>query len=81
MSHKLSDFTTSLSKLSLFNWITDVSFEKNWIEIDKYLSGITTLSETEKDDIKLLAKIKENQILKLFRKKISINDLKSNIII
>ena len=48
--------------------------EKNWIEIDKYLSGITTLSETEKDDIKLLAKIKENQILKLFRKKISIND-------
>ena len=48
--------------------------EKNWIEIDKYLSGITTLTDAEKDDIKLLAKIKENQILKLFRKKISIND-------
>ena len=48
--------------------------EKNWIKIDQYLSTINALTEAEKDDIKLLAKIKENQILKLFRKKISIND-------
>ena len=44
--------------------------EKNWIKIDQYLSTINTLTEAEKDEIKLLAKIKENQILKLFRKKI-----------
>ena len=48
--------------------------EKNWIKIEQYLSTINALTEAEKDDIKLLAKIKENQILKLFRKKISIND-------
>ena len=48
--------------------------EKNWIKIDQYLSTINTLTEAEKDEIKLLAKIKENQILKLFRRKISIND-------
>ena len=46
--------------------------EKNWIKIDQYLSTINTLTEAEKDEIKLLAKIKENQILKLFRRKISI---------
>ena len=48
--------------------------EENWIKINKYLSNITTLTEEEKDDIRLLAKIKENQIYKLFRKRISIND-------
>ena len=48
--------------------------EKNWIKINQYLSNINTLTESEKDDIKLLAKMKENQILKLFRRKISIND-------
>ena len=48
--------------------------EKSWIQIDHYLSSINTLTKSEKDEIKLLAKIKENQILKLFRRKISIND-------
>ena len=48
--------------------------KKNWIEIDKYFSTITTLTDAEKNDIKLMALEKENQILKLFRKKISIND-------
>ena len=48
--------------------------KKNWIEIDKYFSTITTLTDSEKNDIKLMALEKENQILKLFRKKISIND-------
>ena len=48
--------------------------KKNWVEIDKYFSTITTLTDSEKNDIKLMALEKENQILKLFRKKISIND-------
>ena len=48
--------------------------KKNWVEIDKYFSTITTLTDAEKNDIKLMALEKENQILKLFRKKISIND-------
>ena len=48
--------------------------KKIWVEIDKYFSTITTLTDAEKNDIKLMALEKENQILKLFRKKISIND-------
>ena len=48
--------------------------KKIWVEIDKYFSTITTLTDSEKNDIKLMALEKENQILKLFRKKISIND-------
>jgi len=48
--------------------------KENWEKIDKYFSTITTLTEAEKNDIKLMALEKENQILKLFRKKISIND-------
>ena len=48
--------------------------KKIWVEIDKYFSTITTLTDSEKNDIKLIALEKENQILKLFRKKISIND-------
>ena len=47
---------------------------KNWSEIDKYLSTLNTLTESEKDEIKLMALEKENQIFKLFRKKISIKD-------
>ena len=43
--------------------------KENWEKIT-----ITTLTEAEKNDIKLMALEKENQILKLFRKKISIND-------
>ena len=49
--------------------------ENNWIKIEEYLSTINTLSDSDKNDIRLLAKIKENKILKLFRKKISINHL------
>ena len=48
--------------------------ENNWIKIEEYLSTINTLSDSDKNDIRLLAKIKENKILKLFRKKISIKD-------
>ena len=48
--------------------------EQNWIKIDEYLSTITALTEEEKNEIKCLAKMKESQIYKLFRKKISIND-------
>ena len=48
--------------------------KKFWIEIDEYLSTINTLTESEKDEIKLMALEKENQIFKLFRKKITIKD-------
>ena len=39
--------------------------KKIWVEIDKYFSTITTLTDSEKNDIKLMALEKENQILKL----------------
>ena len=48
--------------------------KKIWVEINKYFSTINTLTDAEKNDIKLMALERENQILKLFRKKISIND-------
>ena len=48
--------------------------KKIWIEIDEYLSTLNTLTESEKDEIKLMALEKENQIFKLFRKKITIKD-------
>ena len=48
--------------------------KSNWNKIDQYLSTINTLTKAEKEDIKLLALDKENEILKLSLKKISIND-------
>ena len=45
-----------------------------WIEIEKYLSKINTITDADKLDIRLLAQIKENKILKLYRKKICIKD-------
>ena len=48
--------------------------KNNWNKIEKYLSSITSLSDAEKDEIKIIAKIKENQIYRLIMKKLSIKD-------
>ena len=46
----------------------------NWNKIEKYLSTITSLTESEKEEIKITAKIKENQIYRLIRKKLSVDN-------
>ena len=48
--------------------------KNNWSKIDKYLSTITALTESEKKEIKITAKLKENQIYRLIRKKMSVDD-------
>ena len=48
--------------------------EKNWLKIEEYLSTINTLTNDEKDNIKAIALMKENEILNLSLKKISKND-------
>ena len=48
--------------------------KNNWSKIDKYLSTITALTESEKNEIKITAKLKENQIYRLIRKKMSVDD-------
>ena len=48
--------------------------KNNWNKIDKYLSTITALTESEKNEIKITAKLKENQIYRLIRKKLSVDD-------
>ena len=48
--------------------------KNNWNKIDKYLSTITALTESEKKEIKIAAKLKENQIYRLIRKKMSVDD-------
>ena len=48
--------------------------KNNWNKIDKYLSTITALTESEKNEIKIIAKLKENQIYRLIRKKMSVDD-------
>ena len=48
--------------------------KNNWSKIDKYLSTITALTESEKNEIKIIAKLKENQIYRLIRKKMSVDD-------
>ena len=47
---------------------------RNWNKIEKYLSTITSLTESEKKEIKLMAKLKENQMYRLIRKKLSIDN-------
>ena len=39
--------------------------KRNWNNIEKYLTTITSLTELEKEEIKTIAKIKENQIYRL----------------
>ena len=48
--------------------------KRNWNNIEKYLTTITSLTELEKEEIKTIAKIKENQIYRLIRKKLSIDN-------
>ena len=48
--------------------------KRNWNNIDKYLSTITALTEQEKKEIKITAKLKENQLYRLIRKKLSVDD-------
>ena len=48
--------------------------KRNWNNIENYLSTITCLTESEKEEIKIIAKIKENQIYRLIRKKLSIDN-------
>ena len=36
--------------------------EKNWLKIEEYLSTINTLTNDEKDNIKAIALMKENEI-------------------
>ena len=48
--------------------------KNNWNNIDKYLSTITALTEQEKKEIKITAKLKENQLYRLIRKKMSVDD-------
>ena len=43
-------------------------------KIEKYLSTISSLTKQEKEDIKLIGLIQENQIYKLTRKKLTMND-------
>ena len=47
---------------------------RNWNKIEKYLSTITSLTESEKKEIKLMAKLKEHQMYRLIRKKLSIDN-------
>ena len=48
--------------------------KKLWNKIDKYLLKITSLTKEEKEEIKSIAQLKENQIYKLTRKKLTMND-------
>jgi serine/threonine protein kinase len=48
--------------------------KKLWNKITKYLLNVTSLTEQEKEEIKLVAQLKENQIYKLTRKKLTMND-------
>ena len=46
----------------------------NWNKIDNYLSTIKNLTEKEKNEIKIIAKLKENQLYRLTRKKLSVDN-------
>ena len=48
--------------------------KKIWNKINKYLSTITSLTDSEKEEIKIIAKLKENQMYRLIRKKLSIDN-------
>lgn len=50
------------------------SKKNNWNKIEQYLSTVTALTESEKNEIKITAKLKENQIYRLIRKKLSVDD-------
>ena len=50
------------------------SKKKNWNNIEKYLSTIISLTESEKDEIRQLAKLKENQLYRLIRKRLTMDD-------
>ena len=45
-----------------------------WNKIEKYLSKITSLTDIEKDEIRILAQLRENQIYKLTRKTLNMDD-------
>ena len=45
-----------------------------WNKIEKYLSKNTSLTDIEKDEIRILAQLRENQIYKLTRKRLTMED-------
>mgnify|MGYP002624815429 CR=1 FL=1 len=46
----------------------------NWNKIENYLSTIKNLTDKEKNEIKIIAKLKENQLYRMTRKKLSIDN-------
>ena len=48
--------------------------KKLWNKIEKYLLKVNSLTKQEIEEIKLVAQLKENQIYKLTRKKLTTND-------
>ena len=46
----------------------------NWNKIDNYLSTFKNLTDKEKNEIKNIAKIKENQLYRMTRKKLSVEN-------
>jgi serine/threonine kinase 38 len=52
----------------------EIEKKKNWDKIEQYLSTIISLTEEEKDEIKFMAKLKENQLYRLIRKRLSIDN-------
>ena len=46
----------------------------NWNKIENYLSTIKNLTDKEKNEIKIIAKLKENQLYRMTRKKLSVDN-------
>ena len=69
---KISKSIIENKYLKLIKW--EKAKQLNWNKIDNYLSTIKNLTEKEKNEIKIIAKLKENQLYRLTRKKLSVNN-------
>ena len=69
---KISKSIIENKYLKLIKW--EKAKQLNWNKIDNYLSTIKNLTEKEKNEIKIIAKLKENQLYRLTRKKLSVDN-------
>ena len=69
---KISKSIIENKYLKLFK--RETTKQLNWNKIDNYLSTFKNLTEKEKNEIKIIAKLKENQLYRLTRKKLSVDN-------
>ena len=69
---KISKSIIENKYLKLFN--KEKTKKMNWKKIDDYLSTIKNLTDKEKNEIKNIAKLKENQLYRMTRKKLSVDN-------